>query len=75
MQQALAAPGGSSQHVTNWQAVNNTFASEATYVFLDTVVTGLAASKKVQNWMGRQVAGKLDLPQGGSLSYDQAWKA
>ena len=75
MQQALAAPGGSSQHVTNWRTVNNTFASEATYVFLDTVVTGLAASKKVQNWMGRQVAGKLYLPQGGSLSYDQAWKA
>jgi ABC-type transport system substrate-binding protein len=75
MQQALAAPGGSSQHAANWRTVNNTFASEATYVFLDQIVTGIAASKKVQNWMGRQVSGKQYLPQGGEISYDQAWKA
>jgi hypothetical protein len=75
MAQALASPGGSSQHVSAWRVVNSTFASEQTYVFLTTVVTTLAANKKVQNFVGAQFAGKTVLQQAGTLRFDQAWKA
>ena len=75
MGQALASPGGSSQHVTNWRTVNNLFAKEQTYVFLTTVVTTLAANKKVQNFAGAQFAGKTVMNQAGTVRFDQAWKA
>jgi len=75
MSQALASPGGSSLHVTNWRTVNNLFAKDQTYVFLTTVVTTLAANKKVQNFVGAQFAGKTVLQQAGTLRLDQAWIA
>ena len=75
MAQALASPGGSTQHVTNWRTVNNLFAKEQTYVFLTSVVTTLAANKKVQNFTGAQFAGKTVMQQAGTVRFDQAWKA
>ena len=75
MAQALASPGGSSQHVTNWRTVNNLFAKEQTYAFLTSVVTTLAANKKVQNFTGAQFAGKTVMNQAGTVRFDQAWKA
>jgi hypothetical protein len=75
MATALASPGGSGQHVSSWRVVNSTFAAEQTYVFLTSVVTTLAANKKVQNFVGAQFAGKTVLQQAGTVRFDQAWKA
>jgi hypothetical protein len=55
--------------------VNNLFAKEQTYVFLTSVVTTLAANKKVQNFNGAQFGGKTVMQQAGTVRFDQAWKA
>ena len=75
MATALASPGGSGQHVSAWRVVNSTFAADQTYVFLTSVVTTLAANKKVQNFNGAQFGGKTVMQQAGTVRFDQAWKA
>ncbi|HEV3186436.1 MAG TPA: ABC transporter substrate-binding protein [Acidimicrobiales bacterium] len=78
MLRALAAPPGSALQKTSWQTVNTQFARVFPYLFLDTLVSALAARKNVQNWVSGTAADgttRCLSPDGGSARWDQIWKS
>ena len=78
MLNALASPPNSAAQLAQWKLVNNTFAQDIPYLWMDTTVTAFAARKNVQNWIsgsaGDGVTAVLS-PDGGSARWDQIWKS
>jgi ABC-type transport system substrate-binding protein len=78
MLRALAAPPGSALQKSSWQTVNTQFARVFPYLFLDTLVSALAARKNIQNWVSGTAADgttRCLSPDGGSARWDQIWKS
>ena len=74
----LAAKPGSAAQVTAFQTVNDRFAINIPYLFLDTTTTAWAARSNVQNWVsGTAGDGRTRClsPDGGSARWDQIWKS
>ncbi len=78
MLSALAARPNSIIQKTQWHAVNQQFAKEIPYLWLDTTVTAFAARNHVQNWVSGTAGdgtSRCLSPDGGSARWDQIWKS
>lgn len=77
---ALGASTATAQ-TKNWQTVNNRFAIDIPYLWLDITVNVWAAQKTVENWAGAMAASATSVdsktgvltPDGGTLGWAQIW--
>jgi ABC-type transport system substrate-binding protein len=76
MLQALGAKPGSATEVRGWRTLNDQFAKDIPYLWLDQLVDVWAARSHVQNWgYGTAADGTTRClsPDGGSARWDQIW--
>lgn len=73
---ALGAAPGSAAEVRGWRTVNDQFAKDIPYLWLDQLINAWAARSHVQNWAyGTAADGttRCLTPDGGSARWDQIW--
>jgi ABC-type transport system substrate-binding protein len=73
---ALGATPGSATEVRGWRTVNDQFAKDIPYLWLDQLINAWAARSNVQNWAyGTAADGttRCLTPDGGSARWDQIW--
>jgi ABC-type transport system substrate-binding protein len=76
MLSALGATPGSATEVRGWRTVNDQFAKDIPYLWLDQLINAWAARSNVQNWAyGTAADGTTRClsPDGGSARWDQIW--
>ncbi|MGH3733970.1 MAG: ABC transporter substrate-binding protein [Acidimicrobiales bacterium] len=76
MLSALGAAPGSAAEIRGWRTVNDRFAKDIPYLWLDQVINAWAAKKNVQNWAyGTAADGTTRClsPDAGSARWDQIW--
>ncbi len=76
MLSALGSPSGSAAEVRGWRTVNDQFAKDIPYLWLDQLINAWAAKSYVQNWAyGTAADGTTRClsPDGGSARWDQIW--
>jgi ABC-type transport system substrate-binding protein len=76
MLQALGSKPGSATEIRGWRTVNDQFAKDIPYLWLDQLVDVWAARSHVQNWgYGTAADGTTRClsPDGGSARWDQIW--
>jgi ABC-type transport system substrate-binding protein len=76
MVSALGATPGSATEVRGWRTVNDQFAKDIPYLWLDQLINAWAARSNVQNWAyGTAADGTTRClsPDGGSARWDQIW--
>jgi ABC-type transport system substrate-binding protein len=76
MLSALGSKPGSAAEIRGWRTVNDQFAKDIAYFWLDQTVNAWAARSHVQNWAyGTAADGTTRClsPDGGSARWDQIW--
>jgi ABC-type transport system substrate-binding protein len=76
MLSALGSPQGSPAQIRGWRTVNDQFAKDIPYLWLDQLINAWAARSNVQNWAyGTAADGTTRClsPDGGSARWDQIW--
>jgi ABC-type transport system substrate-binding protein len=76
MLSALGSKSGSAAEVRGWRTVNDQFAKDIPYLWLDQLINAWAARSNVQNWAyGTAADGTTRClsPDGGSARWDQIW--
>jgi ABC-type transport system substrate-binding protein len=76
MVSALGATPGSATEVRGWRTINDQFAKDIPYLWLDQLINAWAARSNVQNWAyGTAADGTTRClsPDGGSARWDQIW--
>jgi ABC-type transport system substrate-binding protein len=76
MVSALGSKPGSAAEVRGWRTVNDQFAKDIPYLWLDQLINAWAARSNVQNWAyGTAADGTTRClsPDGGSARWDQIW--
>jgi len=76
MLQALGSAPGSAAEIRGWRTVNDQFAKDIPYLWLDQLLDVWAARSHVQNWAyGTAADGTTRClsPDGGSARWDQIW--
>jgi ABC-type transport system substrate-binding protein len=76
MLSALGSKPGSAAEIRGWRTVNDRFAKDIPYFWLDQTVNARAARSHVQNWAyGTAADGTTRClsPDGGSARWDQIW--
>jgi ABC-type transport system substrate-binding protein len=76
MLSALGSAPGSAAEIRGWRTVNDQFAKDIPYLWLDQLINAWAARSNVQNWAyGTAADGTTRClsPDGGSARWDQIW--
>lgn len=76
MLSALGSRPGSAAEIRGWRTVNDQFAKDIPYLWLDQLINAWAARSNVQNWAyGTAADGTTRClsPDGGSARWDQIW--
>jgi ABC-type transport system substrate-binding protein len=76
MLSALGSKPGSPAEIRGWRTVNDQFAKDIPYLWLDQLINAWAARSNVQNWAyGTAADGttRCLTPDGGSARWDQIW--
>ncbi|MGB8180561.1 MAG: ABC transporter substrate-binding protein [Acidimicrobiales bacterium] len=76
MLSALGSAPGSAAEIRGWRTVNDQFAKDIPYLWLDQTINAWAARSNVQNWAYATAADgttRCLSPDGGSARWDQIW--
>ncbi len=76
MLSALGSAPGSAAEIRGWRTVNDQFAKDIPYLWLDQLINAWAARSNVQNWAYATAADgttRCLSPDGGSARWDQIW--